>query len=160
VISRERARGTMDKRALIGIAFEKRDQKREAANRTAYYASHGDERRAYQIPYQAAYRITHRGYSNMYNARLKMDVLNAYGGPVCACCGETLLEGLTIDHVNGDGAKHRRELGTSLGGSRFYSWLKKHGYPAGFQVLCFTCNVAKGTGDHCPHRDVWACSPP
>jgi hypothetical protein len=85
-------------------------------------------------------------------AKMRAEVFAAYGGPKCVCCGETLFEGLTIDHTNGDGSKHRKEIGTK-GGHSLYRWLKAHGYPPGFQVLCYTCNCAKGTKDHCPHQD-------
>src|SRR3990167_4100247 len=41
--------------------------------------------------------------------RLRMQVMRHYGGdpPMCACCGETELDFLTIDHINGGGRKHR-----------------------------------------------------
>jgi len=35
--------------------------------------------------------------------------------------------------------KDRGLVGTSL-----YSWLRTNGYPPGYQVLCITCNMAKG----------------
>jgi hypothetical protein len=28
--------------------------------------------------------------------------------------------------------------------------LKRHGYPPAFQLLCGSCNLAKGTNDKCP----------
>jgi hypothetical protein len=62
-----------------------------------------------------------------------------YGGR-CAC-GETELLFLTIHHLEGGGAAHRRSVGT---GSAFYRWLRGEGYPAGFQVLCWNCNWKKG----------------
>ncbi len=40
------------------------------------------------------------------------------------------------------------------GGSVLYSWLKKQGYPPGFQVLCHNCNLAKGYYGACPHQNV------
>jgi hypothetical protein len=80
-----------------------------------------------------------------------MEAFDAYGGAKCACCGETLFEGLTIDHINGDGKAHRKVAGAGTG---LYRWLKLHDFPPGFQVLCATCNLAKGTGDHCPHKDA------
>lgn len=48
---------------------------------------------------------------------------------------------LTIDHINGGGAKHRKQLGNSA--SRFYRWLIKHNYPEGYQVLCMNCEWIK-----------------
>lgn len=69
--------------------------------------------------------------------------LNHYG---CRCvyCGETLEVFLTIDHINNDGNKHRRTIGTSKTGVNIYAWLRKNNYPPEFQVLCVNCNHAKG----------------
>jgi len=82
-------------------------------------------------------------------AALKLDVFTHYSGgtPKCACCGSTYTEFLTLDHINGDGAQHRRELK----GRRVYRWVKAHDYPSGFQVLCMNCNFAKGMFGFCPH---------
>lgn len=80
------------------------------------------------------------------NLARKIKVMEAYGGK-CACCGETELAFLTIDHVNNDGADHRREIGK--GG--LYYWLVREGFPEGFQVLCANCNLAKEICGACPH---------
>ena len=82
--------------------------------------------------------------------KLKRNIFEYYGGtpPICACCGEDLFEFLTIDHINGDGAAHRRELGTDA----IYAWLKREGYPEGFRVLCINCNFAMGLYGYCPHQ--------
>jgi hypothetical protein len=79
---------------------------------------------------------------------LRVEVLNRYGGR-CACCGESQYEFLSIDHINNDGAEHRREVGR---GASICRWLKKNNYPAGFQVLCMNCNCAKGWYGMCPHQ--------
>ena len=70
--------------------------------------------------------------------------------PECACCGVKGLIFLSIDHMNGDGAKHRKEIG---GGDKIYRWLIKNNFPTGFQVLCYNCNVAKGVLSQCPHKE-------
>lgn len=84
---------------------------------------------------------------------MKETVMNHYGGK-CACCGEGEIVFLTIDHVNNDGAAHRRQLRNrgQGGGLWFYRWLIKHGYPASFQVLCLNCNLAKHVLGVCPHQ--------
>lgn len=85
--------------------------------------------------------------------RLKFEVMNAYGGPVCACpgCDEDNLECLSIDHL-GSGADHREEVnGDRRDGRNLYSWLKKHGFPPGYRVLCHNCNFAIGHLGECPH---------
>ena len=56
---------------------------------------------------QKAWRTKNRPQRILYNKQwqqdLKQQVFNAYGGPVCACCGDTHLEFLCVDHVNGKG---------------------------------------------------------
>ena len=84
------------------------------------------------------------------NRRLRDEVINKYG-EVCACCGETRKEYLTIDHINGDGNKHRREIGVTSSDD-LYRWLRRNNYPEGFQVLCFNCNCGKRNYSVCPHN--------
>jgi len=83
------------------------------------------------------------------NQQLRDDVIDAYGGK-CACCGEERKEYLSIDHKNGNGKKHRKEIGVT--GLQFYRWLRQNNYPDGFQVLCFNCNCGKGTYSVSPHN--------
>ena len=81
--------------------------------------------------------------------KLRAAAIQTYGSR-CACCGESELMFLAIDHTNSDGAAHRRETGH---GSQFYQWLKNHGYPKiGFRVLCHNCNLALGFYGECPHQ--------
>ena len=88
--------------------------------------------------------------------KTKIQTFEAYGGVFCKCCGESGLSFLTIDHIDGNGAEHRRELyGASAKkatGMHMYSWLKKHSYPSGFQVLCFNCNTSKHINGICEHQ--------
>ncbi len=76
----------------------------------------------------------------------------------CSKCGFEDIRALCIDHINGDGANHRRQITSNDlskkprdgGGSNTYRWLKRNGYPEGFQVLCFNCNQIK----ECEQRDI------
>lgn len=80
---------------------------------------------------------------------LKAEVVAAYGGR-CACCGESHIEFMTIDHVNGDGAEHRARCGK---GRKVYADIKSQGFPKGkYQCLCLNCNIALGFYGYCPHR--------
>ena len=84
--------------------------------------------------------------------QLRLDAIQIYGG-TCQCpgCHTVHSELMTIDHIAGDGAEHRRSIGVvRRTGVDFYRWLKKHNYPEGFQTLCWNCNSAKGTEDKCP----------
>jgi hypothetical protein len=83
---------------------------------------------------------------------LRVEALTHYSGGAlcCACCGESTLEFLALDHVEGNGQSHRRQAGVR-GGNGFFRWLKRSGYPPGLQVLCHNCNCAKGVARVCPH---------
>ena len=94
--------------------------------------------------------VKHRRSHQAWARRLKLEVLSHYGGARCVCCGEIGLAFLSIDHVLGNGAEHRRALG--LTGFKFYRWLKQQGFPAGYQVLCMGCNWAKRRQQCCPHQ--------
>jgi hypothetical protein len=83
--------------------------------------------------------------------QLKIDAINAYGGR-CACCGVDNYEFMAIDHIHGNGNKHRKDNKTG-GGQQFYRWLKKQNYPSGFRVLCHNCNMSYGLYRYCPHND-------
>lgn len=80
---------------------------------------------------------------------LKLEMIVAYGGG-CACCGEMAYEFLTLDHVNRDGAQHRRTVGST---KQVYMDLKRRGWPKdGYRLLCMNCNFATRYGDPCPHE--------
>lgn len=85
-----------------------------------------------------------------YWQHLKVRVINHYGGK-CSCCGELQMAFLSIDHVNGGGSTHRKNVGS---GSTFYRWLERKDYPDGFSVLCMNCNFAKYSCGACPHQST------
>lgn len=88
--------------------------------------------------------------------RLKDRVFEAYGGYRCVCCGETMESMMTIDHIEENGADHRNEINGGKGrtiGADIYRWLERNNYPAGFQVLCYNCNISKHRNNGiCEHR--------
>lgn len=86
--------------------------------------------------------------------RLKREVIDQYGS-ICSCCGESELVFLCIDHVNGGGNEHRREIGHGS----LYWWLRRNGWPTGFRVLCHNCNFAEVNGG-CPHKKIVRSLPP
>jgi hypothetical protein len=99
---------------------------------------------------------------------IRLEALQHYSGkdiPDCRCCGESMIEFLHFDHIKGDGASHRLEIGmrqggagreqkhkVNIGANGLPYWLKKNGWPEGFQVLCANCNLGKDTGKYCPHE--------
>jgi hypothetical protein len=97
---------------------------------------------------QFAYCSTCRSKRRAKALELKTLVIAQYGGS-CRCCGDAFLPRLTIDHIENNGAAHRKE--TKGGGEKTYKALVKAGFPSGLQVLCASCNQAKQLGGECPH---------
>lgn len=121
-----------------------REQSREHRNRKIANASPEE---------LAEIRRLEREKTRRNQDRVRREVFAAYGGYKCACCGETEPLFLSIDHVNNDGAKMRREKLYSGSGTGFYLWLFKNGFPKGFQVLCMNCQIGKHrNGGVCPHH--------
>lgn len=82
---------------------------------------------------------------------VKREVITHYGSR-CACCRESNLIFLNIDHINRNGSEHRASLGPKgKGGIHFHYWLRANLYPKGFRVLCFNCNFAIYHQGVCPH---------
>jgi hypothetical protein len=85
-----------------------------------------------------------QAYRNLVNSRhtgLKAEVLSHYGpeGKLGCCwsrCGVRDIDILTLDHVNNDGAAHRKKV-KGMTSYRLYGWIKAQGFPEGFQTLCW-----------------------
>ncbi len=74
-----------------------------------------------------------------------------YYGKICKCCGESTLEFLSIDHIEGSGNQHRKEINKY--GSGFYKWVIDNNFPEDLQTLCMNCNFGKRiNGGTCPHQ--------
>lgn len=101
---------------------------------------------------QQEYRARNAAKARERNHKLRLEVFEAYGGFECACCGETEPKFLSIDHINNDGYQMRKD-GEHGSGYGLYIWLKREGYPEGFQVLCMNCQHGKArNGGICPHQ--------
>jgi len=85
---------------------------------------------------------------------IKVEVMTAYGGAHCACCSEAEISMLALDHIGQNAAALRRNKLETTGGFRMYSRLRTLGYPPGYRVLCWNCNIAVfRSPDHtCPHK--------
>lgn len=95
-------------------------------------------------------RRNQAAYNKVYRQKVVDEVYRAYGDK-CACCGETRRAFLTIDHVNNDGAEHRRQVRSA----DIYTWLRKRGFPQeNFVMLCLNCNMGKHRNKGiCPHAE-------
>ena len=83
-------------------------------------------------------------YSKKQRIARKELVLSKYGNGFGGCveCGEKRTACLSIDHILGNGAEHRKtEHGIKHFG--FYKWLIKNNFPEGYQTLCMNCQWVK-----------------
>ncbi len=103
--------------------------------------------RMYQQNHQkGAGREKHAAAKFRHRRKLKAEAIKAYGGE-CDCCGEKIFELLSIDHIEGGGCAHRREIGPDI-----YPYLKERNYPSGYRLLCMNCNFTIGKFGFCPHN--------
>ena len=63
------------------------------------------------------------------------------GSMKCNECGKNNIEFLSIDHIDNNGADHRRDIG--IGGGRLAQYIIKNNFPEEYQVLCNNCNYLK-----------------
>lgn len=82
-----------------------------------------------------------------YVLSVKKEVLTHYGknGGLQCCwtgCDVTDIDMLSLDHMEDDGAEHRKRMGNQ-GGIRMYVRLRQEGYPLGFQTLCMNHQTKK-----------------
>jgi len=129
------------------------NKKREAERRRLAYKTKPEVRQRFSDYHKKKYAENpekFREQNRIKRQKIKLEVMSHYsdGKVICACCSENIIEFLAIDHINGNGGKHRK----SLHGTNFYFWLKRNNFPLGFQVLCHNCNQAKGYFGECPHK--------
>lgn len=90
----------------------------------------------------------------------KRDRVYAAYGNRCYCCRVDIPQMLSVDHVNGDGAKHREELFGERKwnpGVRLYDWIIKNNFPDTIRLACYNCNCgAHRNCGVCPHQAIQA----
>jgi len=95
-------------------------------------------------------KINHRKHNREILQDRKFSIMAIYsdGQPKCACCGETEIDFLSIDHINNDGAKYRGKYRKT-----FYNWIIENNCPDDLQVLCMNCQFGKKLNNGvCPHK--------
>ena len=133
------------------VGSTKRERHNAAAHR--WRKANPEKRRASEARYKVNNSERLKARQRAANEVYKLRALQHYaGGPsetiACACCGEPRLPFLTLDHIDGNGAEHRRQNKAN----NLSSWLCTHNFPWGYQILCWNCNCAKGTKTVCPHK--------
>ena len=108
-----------------------------------YHLAHKDERNEYARNWYQLHKEEQKVRAKKYNLAVKREVLTHYSDGKCACvrCGESRLACLSIDHIDGNGTRHRRN--NNLSGVKIYLWLRKNDYPEGYQTLCMNCQFVK-----------------
>ncbi len=103
--------------------------------------------------YQREYNTKHKDYINERESKkLKIirDKFFEMYGSRCACCGETTLLFLTLDHILNDGNIKRD--GRHNNNKEIKCAIKEY-RPDLYQVLCMNCNWGKHrNGGVCPHK--------
>jgi len=119
-ITREEAKRKAKKYRVDNI-----EKDREKVRR--YYYSHHEAMKTRSKPRQDA---------------IKLKVLTHYGNGKTACirCGFDDLRALSLDHINGGGYQHRKQVGSGI---HLYNWIIKNEFPEGFQTLCMNCQFIK-----------------
>lgn len=113
-------------------------------NKQKYYLNNRDVIIEKSCKYAKDNPIRHNEKGKIAKEKNKFKVFSHYcqGDIKCQYCNQNDIDVLSIDHVNGDGAEHRKKI-NSKGGNNFHRWLKKNNFPDGFQILCFNCNFKK-----------------
>lgn len=75
-------------------------------------------------------------------AKAKENVMIALGNKCCICYKNDIRI-LTVHHINGDGADHRRKISKGMAGYFFYRAILKSGDYTGLECRCFSCNDAE-----------------
>lgn len=127
---------------------EKHKKQREYARE--YRSKNNEKRKEWNRDWIAKNRERYNASKYIYRDKLKLEAMTIYGNgaPACSSCGETDIDVLCLDHIDDNGAEHRKKLkissrGGSAGGTT-YAALKKLGWPEeGLQVLCANCNMRK-----------------
>jgi len=123
-------------------------KEKEREQRKRYLENPDNKARAYldRLKYKAKNRESINKKRTLYRQRVRKEVLDYYGGK-CACCGETEIKFLCLDHINGGGSKDHKKTEHGQG---WYFYLRRY-KPEYVQVLCHNCNMAKGFYGGCPH---------
>ena len=126
------------------ITPEYRARKKEMANN--YYKVNKDKINA-KNRLDNVRKEKRREEAKIKRLEIKNIVFNHYGR-ICSLCGETDERTLTIDHINGNGNKHRRE---EIHGhyQTIYFWLVRYNFPEGFRVLCMNCQFKHKYANRC-----------
>lgn len=137
--------GVRERRNAQARSYRNRPETKERAQKK--YKEYREDNCIWQKRYRDKNKEKLIAYNKKYREGFKKKVLDHYGAK-CSCCGDAHIEFLSVDHIGGGGARHRKEIGS--GG--LYRWLVNNNFPPGFRILCFNCNLSRGHFGYCPHE--------
>ena len=81
--------------------------------------------------------------------KIKQMIIEKYSNETnaCVCCKLTDIRFLALDHIY----SIENYKGMPRGGYPLFLWLRKAGFPPGFQILCHNCNHSKAKHGICVH---------
>ena len=81
-----------------------------------------------------------------YRQKIKLVVFGHYskGKPVCCVKGCNIddMDMLALDHINDDGAVHRKKVNARTG-TFMYEWAIRNNFPPIFNIMCWNHNIKK-----------------
>jgi len=140
------------------VLYREQNREKLRAASQKFRAEHPGYKKRY-IEYDREYRRKHpevyRAHNRRSRTKLKGEVLIHYGNGrmECVICHDTRIQVLTIDHIYGNGRKHRQEIGGSS--KSLYCWLRRSGYPEGFRTLCGSCQMLENARKRGEEVEVW-----
>jgi hypothetical protein len=136
-------------------AYQENNKEKIKVRRHKYYKENEKEIKDKTFAYKKINPDKARVYSKTSNKVIKAEAMKYYcqGDIKCQGCGDDEFELLTIDHIDGNGNKHRQETGAKTG-KNFCFWLKRNNYPSGFQVLCWNCQWLKRYQEMKPKGEI------
>lgn len=134
--------------------YQKRYRDSHKQERREYDKKYYKDRRQKKLDYYNTHKEERKEYRKSRSRYYRSIVLEHYGNK-CECCGESNYEFLAIDHINGGGNKHRKQIsgGKSASGNEICVWLVRNKFPEGFRILCHNCNQSIGFYGYCPHQE-------
>jgi len=106
-----------------------------------YRLSHREQGIARSKKWQQNHRKQALAHGKKSREKVKREVISHYSQDKSCCqkCGLNDMRALTIDHIEGGGNRHKKEIKKTY----IYYWLREHNYPIGYQVLCMSCQFIK-----------------
>lgn len=129
-------------------AYRKKWMKKNPKKRKEYEDRYINKHRDQVNARRRAWR-KRTNYDQKRHRKIRERVIKKYGGK-CVCCGISIYEFLSFDHINGRGRQHREHL--RLTGQKLVTWLDSHDKRADIQILCHNCNQSLGHYGLCPHH--------